>query len=150
MEATSSLTDGALSSNLPTSPSSSSSVSHLSCRGLILVIWWGGLVVISTSSLSLSSSTGHLSCRGLVAVVVQWGPPHRHPWVFCPVEALSPSLSSGGLLVVIRGSFVLWRPRPHHCRCRSLPHCRCPVGASSSLPVLADRPCCVVIVVVVR
>ena len=93
VEATSSLTDGALSPDLPTSPSSLSSVSHLSCRGLILIIWWGGCVIISTLSLSLSLSTGHLSCRGLVAVVVQWGPPPHHPRVFCPVEASSPSLS---------------------------------------------------------
>ena len=95
VEATSSLTDGALSSDLPTSLSSSLSMSHLSCGGLVLIIWWGGLVVISTLLLLLllSSSAGHLSCRGLVAVVVQWGPPPHHPRVFCPVEASSPSLS---------------------------------------------------------
>ena len=128
-EATSSLTDGALSSDLPTSPSSSSSVSHLSCGGLILVIiWWGGLVVPSP----------HRRC-------------HCHcPWAICPAEALLPSLSSGGLIIIIHGSFVLRRPHPHHCHCQSLPHCHCLVGASSSLPVLADRPCCIVIVVVVR
>ena len=128
VEAMSSLTDGALSSNLPTSPLSSSSISHLSCRGLVLVvIWWGGLVTPSP----------HRHCRC-----------HR-PRAICPVEALSPLLSSGGLLVVIHGSYVLQRPRPRHCRCRSSPHCCHLVGASSSLPFLADCPCCIVIVIVV-
>ena len=128
-EATSSLTDRALSSDLPTLPSSSSSMSHLSCGGLVLVvIWWGGLVV---------PSPHHCCCC------------HRL-WAICPAEASSPSLSSGGLVVVIHGSFVLQRPRPHHCHCRSSPHHHRPVGASSTLPVLADCPCCVIIVVVVR
>ena len=80
-----------------------------------------------TLSLSLSLSSG----GGLVV------PPHIGV-VVC-----------GGLLIVICGSFVLRRPHPHRCHCRSLPHRRRPVKASSfSLLVLADRPCCVVIVIV--
>ena len=127
-EATSSLTDGALLSDLPTSLLSLSSMSHLSCGGLILVIiWWGGLVIPSP----------HHRCH------------HHHLQAICPAEASLPLLSSVGLFIVIHGSFVLWRPHPHHCHCRSLPHCHCLVGASSSLPVLADCPCCVVIIVVV-
>ena len=96
----------------------------------------------SPTSSSLSSSTGHLTCRGLVIVVVRWGalssiphiivisrPPHHrhhrhHPWAICPAEALSSSLSGGGLVLVlvVCGLFVLQRPC---CRC-------CLMGASSS------------------
>ena len=121
------------------------SVGHLPCGGLVVVVvvWWGALSSLPTSSLSSSSSfVGHLSCRGLIIVVVWWGglviPPHIVIIIVC-----------GGLLVVIHGSFVLRRPHSCHCRCRSLPHCHRPVEASSSSwSVLADRPCCVVVVVV--
>ena len=100
---------------------SSSSVGHLPCGGLVLVvIWWG---------------PRPRPCR-LQAI--------------CPAEASSPLLSDGGLLLlllVICSSFLLQGPCPHCCCCRSLPHCHCPVGASPSSSVLADHPCHVIVVV---
>ena len=140
----SSLTDGALSSDLPTSLSSSSSMGHLSCRGHVpIVIWWGGRVV-----------PPH------IIVVVVHGPfvlrrPHRHR---CPVGASSLSsaglLSCGGLVpvVVIVGPcdiiVIRWGPPP----CRSLLTTLAASSSSSSSlsgegffvvssSVLTDRPC---------
>ena len=108
----------------PTLSSSSSSVGHLPCGGLVLVvIWWGP------------------------------HPRPRHPQVICPAEASLPLLSDGGLLlvviIIICSSFLLQGPRPHHCHCQSSPYRRHPVGASPSSSVLADHPCRVVVVVVV-
>lgn len=93
-----------------------SSVGHLSCGGLVLIIIWWAPSSIPTLSLSLLSA-GHLFCRGLVTVVVWWGP--RCPQAFCPVEALSSSLFDGASLsvphtiVIVIGfpwPFVLQRP----------------------------------------
>ena len=130
---------------------SSLSTGHLSCRGHVLVDWWSlvvwpphiTVVVIVHEPFVLQRP--HPRCY-LVGGPCRPSPCCRccHLQAICPVEALLLSLSSGGLIVVICGSFVLQRPRPHHCHCRSLRHCRCPVGASSLL-VLVDRPCCIII-----
>ena len=128
-EATSSLTDGAL-----------SSVSHLSCGGHVpVVIWWGGCVVpphvvvvvvhgpfvlrrpchhrcpVGASS---SSSMGLLSCRGLVPVVVvvgpcdivvvQWGPPPCRSLLTALAASSSSSSSLPG-----EGFFVIIVVGPH-------------------------------------
>ena len=163
----------------PTLSSLSSSTGHLTCGGLVVVVVHGpfdlrrpchcrcpvGCLVVHssrrrhqpspTSSSSSSSSVGHLPCGGLVLVIIWWGPrprPH-HPQAICPVEASSPLLSDGGLLLlllIIRSSFLLQGPRPRRCRCQSSPHRRCPVGASPSSSVLADCPCRIIVIVVIR
>ena len=116
VEATSSLTDGALSSDLPTSPSSLLlSMSHLSCRGHVpVVIWWGGHVV-----------PPHVVVVIVCGPFVLRRPCHHHPQVFCPAEASSLSLSLSVLATSLSSSGV------------------------SSLSVLVDRPCCIILVIVV-
>ena len=91
-------------------------------------------------------------------VIVVSRPPHRHCCCCCCWGS-----SSAPHIIAVRGSFVLWRPRPRCClvgASSSLPHivivihgpfvlwrphCRCcPFGATLSIPHHCHHCCCLV------